>query len=250
VLRRRATTKAPAVVPGTSSSATGPPLPGGTGRPPGPLTQGALEQLLEIIEALREWWFAREQLKQQEDAARAARRAQMSGFGDFFTGLGQGVQSLATAAIQNASGIAQLVSSFQQPQQVSFAPTGSSGIPLSATAQNAAMQLFQQPQQAGVMDMLPLVPGIDDLIANLVPSNGGGGSNGFFKTTATGVRSVGQVHATNPKTGRIHVFADLGRPVLYSGDIATCKRVKKVARRTAGASGLRFRPVAARRRRR
>lgn len=61
------------------------------------------------------------------------------------------------------------------------------------------------------------------------------------------VSPVRTVFARHPQSGAIRAWGYLGSPVLYSGDLATCKRVSKIARRAAGRVGLRFR--ASRRRR-
>lgn len=59
---------------------------------------------------------------------------------------------------------------------------------------------------------------------------GGGGSTPMFRPTMAGVRAQ-TFRATNPVTGKDVFFKPMGRPILWSSDIATCKRVDKIARR-------------------
>ena len=41
-------------------------------------------------------------------------------------------------------------------------------------------------------------------------------------------RALGTVLAVNPQTGRLHAWRHVGSPVLYSGDVAHCRRVTKL----------------------
>lgn len=61
---------------------------------------------------------------------------------------------------------------------------------------------------------------------------GGGGATPAFRPTMAGARA--QFFRTpNPATGQDTWFRPAGRPILWSGDLTACKRVKKVARRAA-----------------
>lgn len=70
----------------------------------------------------------------------------------------------------------------------------------------------------------------------------------FWLPTRTGVTANREIVARNPVTGRMAVWRHMGRPVLYSGDLATCKRVGKIAGRV-GRYGRRSLPRARRGRR-
>lgn len=59
---------------------------------------------------------------------------------------------------------------------------------------------------------------------------GNGGGSGLFRRGDT-VRAVRQFTVINPVTGNPVVYRNMGRPLLYSGDIACAKRVQKIARR-------------------
>jgi hypothetical protein len=48
-------------------------------------------------------------------------------------------------------------------------------------------------------------------------------------------RAVPQIEAQNPVTGRTHVWKHMGRPILYTGDLAACKRVSRISARVARA---------------
>jgi hypothetical protein len=61
----------------------------------------------------------------------------------------------------------------------------------------------------------------------------------FWYPTASGVRPAREIMARNPMTGRLGTWRYMGRPVLYSGDLATCKRVGKIAGRVSRFSGRR-----------
>lgn len=82
------------------------------------------------------------------------------------------------------------------------------------------------------------------------PTNGGNMPNGsslvphaqhtpLAYPMAAGVRMASEVHVLNPANGRMVTYKNMGRPVLYSGDISAAKRVKKVAARARRAAGKR-----------
>jgi len=62
----------------------------------------------------------------------------------------------------------------------------------------------------------------------------------LWRRTASGFSPVRTVFARHPTNGSIKAWEYRGQPVLYSGDLATCKRVNKIARRAAARSGLRI----------
>lgn len=56
--------------------------------------------------------------------------------------------------------------------------------------------------------------------------------NELFRAGAT-VTPVREFTVMHPVTGRPIVYRNMGRPILYSGDLSACKRVQKAARRAA-----------------
>lgn len=78
---------------------------------------------------------------------------------------------------------------------------------------------------------------------------GGEGGDDFYRTTAAGnVVASRRIERQNPRTGKINTWINQGESVLFKGDLDACSRVKRVARKTASASGLRFRKATRRRR--
>jgi hypothetical protein len=58
-----------------------------------------------------------------------------------------------------------------------------------------------------------------------------------FRLTANGARA--QIHyAMNPSSGKAELFGPLGRPVLFSRDLAVCRRVRKISGRFGSAVGM------------
>jgi hypothetical protein len=55
----------------------------------------------------------------------------------------------------------------------------------------------------------------------------------LWKRTPTGFRAVRTLTAAHPTTGSLSTWVNMGRPVLYTGDLAACKRVNRIAARTA-----------------
>lgn len=70
---------------------------------------------------------------------------------------------------------------------------------------------------------------------------GGGGNGmdevGFFQATMGGVRVKSTVLLRHPITGAPVFFKHAGRPILFSGDLRTCKRVNKIAARARRSRG-------------
>ncbi len=69
---------------------------------------------------------------------------------------------------------------------------------------------------------------------------GGGGADlpdlpgiapgGIFRVVGPTIRARHLVRVTNPMTGRDVWYRNVGRPILFAGDLRTCRRVEKVAR--------------------
>ncbi|GAG21361.1 unnamed protein product, partial [marine sediment metagenome] len=95
-------------------------------------------------------------------------------------------------------------------------------------------------QQAGlagsIVKQLPgFIGGIagGELFESLIaPGGGGGAMTPMFRAGGQSARA--QFFRTqNPITGQDTWFRPAGRPLLWSGDLTACKRVKKIARRAS-----------------
>lgn len=60
-----------------------------------------------------------------------------------------------------------------------------------------------------------------------------GGLPTMYRYGGQRITPVREIQAQNPETGKIGVWKYMGRPILYTGDLAACKRVSRVARRVA-----------------
>lgn len=58
-----------------------------------------------------------------------------------------------------------------------------------------------------------------------------GGQTTFFVQTPTRLRPQKDITQQNPSTGKIEFWRHMGRPVLFTGDLATVRRVSRVASR-------------------
>ena len=100
----------------------------------------------------------------------------------------------------------------------------------------------------GIMDVLlpsggspvPAFPGMDVITS---PGTYGGGVFGEVAERVTGAiagrpsmfaygqtraRALPMLEAVHPETGKVHYWRHLGRPILFTGDLAVCKRVSRV----------------------
>ncbi len=69
-----------------------------------------------------------------------------------------------------------------------------------------------------------------------------GGLPTMFTYGQARARPVSEITAVNPVTGKLAVWKYMGRPILYSGDLAACRRVGRVSRRVARARPRARRP--------
>jgi len=69
----------------------------------------------------------------------------------------------------------------------------------------------------------------------------------LFRAAPTGARAVSSFVTANPVTGNLSWFKNMGKPVLFSGDLAACRRVRRIASKARTVS--RTRRTAVRRRR-
>jgi hypothetical protein len=225
--------------------------PGGTGRPPVPVQGDAVDSLLDALVALREWWLERERRKEEERAARRARRAQggsVMGLGDVLAGLGGTVERVVSAAAP----VAQAIFAERAARELR---RGGMGMTV-ASAGPPGMSALVAPAVAPGAVLGPLLGG--GVLGGMLGGQPGtleeGGILETFETdlereavfwrrgTGASVRPVREIFARHPVTGALRTWEYRGQPILYSGDLAVCKRVNKIARRSAGRVGLRFRP--------
>lgn len=70
-----------------------------------------------------------------------------------------------------------------------------------------------------------------------------GGKVSLFRyPTGNRARAIPVVAVPHPETGQPVYFRHVGRPILFSGDVATAKRVRRVASRLHSKMGLTRRP--------
>jgi hypothetical protein len=91
-----------------------------------------------------------------------------------------------------------------------------------------------------------LVRGARGVVGGNGMANGNGGAmvphaqhSPFSRINRTNIRMMSEVQVQHPETGKVYTYKNMGRPVLYSGDLAASKRVRKVAARARRASGKR-----------
>ncbi len=59
----------------------------------------------------------------------------------------------------------------------------------------------------------------------------------MFRPTTAGIRARSLVEVTNPISGKKSWYRNVGRPILFSGDLRACRRVRKIAGRARRARG-------------
>jgi len=59
----------------------------------------------------------------------------------------------------------------------------------------------------------------------------GGACPTMFKPAQATARAVRMIEARSPTTGKMHYWKHMGVPILFSGDLANCRRVGKVQAR-------------------
>jgi hypothetical protein len=118
-----------------------------------------------------------------------------------------------------------------RPTSFPASPVGALSAPGYGYAEQAAfgpllgMAVKQLPGMAG-----GLLAG--ELFESMTSGPAAGGATPMFKPTATSARPM-FFRVPNPVTGQDVWFRPAGRPILWSGDLSACKRVKKVARRAS-----------------
>lgn len=87
-----------------------------------------------------------------------------------------------------------------------------------------------------------LIPGIGQALGGYLMGGGSGTGGGIvnvpqvFQQNPTGMRAKSFFATPNPVTGNLTWYRNVGRPILFSGDLTACKRVNKVAARARRAS--------------
>lgn len=91
------------------------------------------------------------------------------------------------------------------------------------------------------------MPSVPELRQELAQAIAPGECPPIFEAGRISVRAVPSFEVVNPYTGRCVFYKNMGRPVLYSGDLAAAKRVAKVARRARSSAGRTLRTARRRR---
>lgn len=154
--------------------------------------------------------------KQQTKTAKALAKAQMSGVD--YRQQPVGVQSMAPPI-----GTSPLLMPYQTAG-FSLGLGGPEGITLSTTPSGPPTAVV--PVQPPGMPMAPTGGGMPVVSAP-----------GLFRTAATGARAVSRFVTQNPQSGNLTWYRTMGRPVLWSSDVQTCRRVKRVAGKAYRAAG-------------
>ena len=170
----------------------------------------------------------------------------LSGLGDAFAGLGAGIGEIFGAAASNP--LTSQILNRVLPQQ---SLPGGSPVVLQLPGSFADPRLAQA-QQASALSLLPaLLPSARSLVPfgagalgsellDLFGTSGGGGVTIRPRSVESRPRLPSRVDVPVMDAAgnqRFVAFKNMGRPVLFSGDIAACKRVKRIAKRTRKAVG-------------
>lgn len=155
---------------------------------------------------------------------------------------GLGIYSTISGANKGQPGSASMAAVAQQQQQQAARTTGALALP------GGAPNLYAQ--QAGIGgDLLQwgvdAIEGVTSPLAKGVWDWATGGSDVNGALTINPVQRAGrrwpsivQGMVTTPSGNtRVITYKNMGSPVLYSGDLAACRRVKRVARKVRGAAG-------------
>ncbi len=119
----------------------------------------------------------------------------------------------------------------------SVAPLGFS--PSLAPAIGAGTGILNQLLPGGFQ--VPALLGMGELITSPGTTGGGifseigerltgavAGRGSMFAYGQTRARALPMLEAVHPETGKVHYWRHMGRPILFTGDMAVCKRVNRV----------------------
>jgi hypothetical protein len=113
-----------------------------------------------------------------------------------------------------------------------FQPVSAIGALAGPIARYAAPLMRQLP---GLATGLLAGEGIESMMESFAGSGAvgaPGGATPMFRPTVQSARPTA-FHVPNPVTGRETWFKPAGHPILWSSDLAACKRVKKIARKVS-----------------
>lgn len=256
------TTTATAIAPTAAAApvvySTG--APGSTSQTPLPGVDPRIARLIELAQYLRA-------LLAQREAQRTARRQQarsVAAWRDYFSRL-QAQANAAAAAERTTMALSDAYS--LSPLPSGAFPSGGNGgggglveSLLSALGgiggSIAQERALREARRLASLQLAPMVPsaaaGAGALLGSLLGGQPGALEEGgmlerfesdiereavLFTRPSTTVRPVPVINARHPTTGNLVAWKYAGRPVLYSGDLAACKRVNRVASRVARAVG-------------
>lgn len=131
-------------------------------------------------------------------------------------------------------------------QTTEFDPgRGMPGLLPGTEAQYPMMTNVALPGGALLGQVLRQIPGVIGGTALGLQYGGNGGGavaeapfgGTIFRQTPAGLRARSLVEVVNPYTGKKSWYRNVGRPILFSGDLRACRRVRKIAGRARRARG-------------
>lgn len=244
---------------GTMQALPGPPPTPGVPQPGGdiplptiPATGEPEPAWLELLRIIFEQLAKYREQRAARELERAQRRALKMSLADSFGNVLSSVATAAPAVLQtyyNAKAaeqaaksqlqLARLGAGFAQSPNYSGVPLAGPSLP-ALTGGALGMLLGEEPgvlEGGGVLERLGLEGDLERTAT-------------LWKRSGAGFRAIPSITARHPTSGSLNTWVSMGRPVLYTGDLAACKRVNKIASRVARVARTRAFSGVRRRRRR
>jgi len=207
---------------GASGSTQPPDLDPDQRDPNNPAQMTTRERLIELVKILAEQYRNAQAEREQQRAARRQMKAQLE------AAYGGGFQQPAPAGGGSVMPFPRISSGFGFSPALGGGNFGSSLLDMLPALTSAASplisRLFEQDadERPDMLERLGLATGLEGAVEREAT---------FWLPSAAGVRANREITARNPVSGRSGTWRYMGAPVLYSGDLATCKRVSKIAGR-------------------
>jgi hypothetical protein len=134
---------------------------------------------------------------------------------------------------------------FQQPTAAGFMPGPLPSAGAAAVMGQLLPEGFQMPQGFGGFVESITAPGtigggiMSEVGERLVGAVAGRPS--MFRYGGQRARAMTLLEAPHPETGQMHYWRHVGRPILFSGDVATAKRVRRISTKLSSQMGTRRR---------
>lgn len=205
-----------------------------------PAPSGPQPAWLELLQIAAEQYRIYLEQKAAREAENAQRRALQMALSDSFGTVLNSVVGAAPAALQTY--FTAKAAEQQQKQALKLARLGAgftglttggvgpnySGVPLPGVGTGAAlgalgMLLGEEPgplASGGILETLGLEGDVERTVT-------------LWKRSGAGFRPNRTITAQNPSSGSLSTWVNMGRPVLYTGDIAACRRVNRISARVA-----------------